>query len=143
MFFLPYDTFFLAGHSGRAWSDLSAGAGLDQHAHDVTFFHDQVLDAVDLDFGAWPFAEQHAVASLQIDRNKLTGLVAPSRSNRDDLALLRLLLGCIRDDDASGGLLLGFDALDDHPIVKRTEFHCSSPKPSNWNLWRNRSRRLG
>jgi hypothetical protein len=38
-------------------SGLSTGTGLDQHAHDVAFLHDQVFDAVDLDFGARPLAE--------------------------------------------------------------------------------------
>jgi hypothetical protein len=41
---------------------------------------------------------------------------------------LRLFPGGIGDDDASGGLFLGLDALDDYPTVKRTEFHCAPPK---------------
>src|SRR4051812_8640457 len=36
--------------------------GAIEHAHDVAFFHDQKLDAVKLDLGAGPFAEQHLVA---------------------------------------------------------------------------------
>jgi hypothetical protein len=40
-----------------------------QHAHDVVFFHDQIFGAVDLDLGARPFAEQHAIVHLKIDRN--------------------------------------------------------------------------
>src|SRR3569832_1464789 len=45
----------------------------------------------------------------------------------DALALLRLFLGGIGDDDAPGGLLLGLDPADEHPIMERTEFHCLSP----------------
>src|SRR5262249_1648619 len=52
---------------------------------------------------------------------QLAGLVATARAGRDDLALLRLLARGIRNDDAAGGLFLGFDALDDHSIVQRTE----------------------
>src|SRR5205807_2741669 len=88
--------------NGRS-SGLATGAGLDQYAHDVVFLHDEVLDAVDLDFGARPFAEQHAVAGLEIDRNQLATFVAPAGPDRDNLALLRLLPGGIGDDDAAGG----------------------------------------
>src|SRR6266576_5595345 len=34
---------------------------LVKHSHDVALFHDEILDAVDLDLGAGPFAEQHPV----------------------------------------------------------------------------------
>jgi hypothetical protein len=90
-----------------------------------------VAKEIELDFGARPFAEQHDIPRPDVDRNELAVLVAPSWSDRDDLALLRLLFGGVRDDDDAGGLLLGFDALDHYPIVKRTEFHCSSPKLRN------------
>src|SRR5215471_16447382 len=109
-------------------SGLSLRAGIHQHAHDVAFLHDQELNAVDLDLGARPFTEQHPIAGLDVDGNELAGFVASSRANRNDLALLRLLLGGVGNNDAAGALLLGFDALDDHAVVKRTEFHCSPPK---------------
>src|SRR6266545_3664201 len=103
---------------------LLAGFRLYEHAHDVAFLHDQVLDAVDLDLGAGPLAEQHAVAGLDIDRDELAGLVAGAGTDCHDPALLRLLLGGVRDDDAAGGLRLGVNAANDHAVVKRTEFHC-------------------
>jgi hypothetical protein len=34
----------------------------------------------------------------------------------DDLAFLRLLLRALREEDASRGALLGFDALDEHAV---------------------------
>jgi hypothetical protein len=37
-----------------------------------------------------------------------------------------LFLGSIRDDDAAGGFLLGFDALDNNAVVQRTERMVSS-----------------
>ena len=43
-------------------SDLSCGSLVLDHTHDVGLFHDDQLFAVELDLGARPFAEQHAVA---------------------------------------------------------------------------------
>src|SRR5690242_12070880 len=75
------------------WMDLG------DHAHDVGLLHDQEVLAVELDFGARPLAEQHAVAGLEIDWNELAALVAAAWAHGDDLALRRLLLGGVRDDD--------------------------------------------
>ena len=58
---------------------------------------------------------------------QLAALVAGARADGDDLALLRLLLGGVGDDDAALGLLFGLDALDDDAVVQRTELglgHC-------------------
>src|SRR5690348_6425554 len=91
-------------------------------AHDVGLLHDQELLAVELDLGARPLAEQHLVADLEIDRDQLSALVASTRPDGDHLALLRLLLGAVRNDDAAGGLFLGFDAAHDDAVVQGTEF---------------------
>src|SRR5437667_6082563 len=48
---------------------LAGGGGLFENAHDVAFLHDQEIDAVDLDLGARPLAEQHALADLGVDRD--------------------------------------------------------------------------
>jgi hypothetical protein len=40
--------------------------GFHQHPHEVAFLHDQVLDAVELDFGPRPFSEEHPVADLDV-----------------------------------------------------------------------------
>src|SRR5690242_4365989 len=96
---------------------------IGQHAHDVALFHDEVLDTVDLDLGARPLAEQHAVADLDVERDELAGLVAAAFADRDDLALGGLFLRGVGNDDAAGGLLLGVEALDDDAVVKRTELH--------------------
>src|SRR5438876_1373735 len=37
---------------------LLLGFDFDQHPHNVALFHNEVLDAIDLDLGARPFAEQ-------------------------------------------------------------------------------------
>src|ERR1700734_885774 len=107
------------GGSGR----LLLGLGLLEDPHDVAFLHDQVFDAVDLDLGARPLAEQDPIAGLHIQRDQLAGLVAAARADGDDLALGGLLFGGVGNDDAAGALLLGIDALDDDAVVKRTEFH--------------------
>jgi len=102
---------------------LLLGADVGENAHDVALLHDQQLLAVDLDLGARPFAEQHAVADLDVDREQLAALVAAARADGDDFALGGLFLGRIGNDDAAGGLLFCVDALDHDAIVKRTEFH--------------------
>src|SRR5215831_7430248 len=56
---LRYGSCFFAGgrpSGGLLLRDLGV-----EHAHDVALFHDEVLDPVDLDLGARPLAEQHAV----------------------------------------------------------------------------------
>src|SRR5215470_4724837 len=84
------------------------------HAHDVGLLHDQEFVAVELHLGARPLAEQNLVAGPNVDRDQLAVLVASAGPNGDDLALHRLLLGSIGNDNAAGGLVLGFNALDDH-----------------------------
>ena len=103
---------------------LLLGAGGDvEHAHDVALLHDEVIDAVDLDLRAGPFSEQHAVASLQVDRYQLAVLVAATRADGGDFALRGFFLSTVRNDDAASGLLFGVDTLDHNAVVKRTEFH--------------------
>src|SRR3546814_21021259 len=53
----------------------------------------------------------------------LTGVVARAGAGGDDLALGRLLLGVVRNDDTTGGLRLGLDGLDHDPVVQRAELH--------------------
>ena len=83
------------------------GHGAFDHAHDVGLLHYQEILTVELDLGARPLAEQHAVTNLKIDRDQLAVLVAATRADGDDLALRRLLLNGVGDDDAAGGLRFG------------------------------------
>ena len=55
--------------------------GLD-HAHDVRLFHHEILDAVELDLGARPFAEQDAVAGLDVERMGMALLVTQRPGRR-------------------------------------------------------------
>src|SRR3981081_4500384 len=82
---------------------LLLGRGALEHPHDVALLHDQVLDAVDLDLGTGPLAEQHAVTRLHVDRDQLAVLVTAAGTYRNDLALRRLLFRRIRNDDAARG----------------------------------------
>src|SRR6202051_3686121 len=109
------------GHDelGRGGSMVSSS----QHAHDVALLHDQEFFAVELDLGARPFAEQHAVADLEVDRDQFAGFVAATRADGGDFALRGLFLGPVRNDNAASGLLFGIDTLDHNAVVKRTEFH--------------------
>src|SRR5262245_34036898 len=102
-------------YSWIAWIDSG------DHAHDVGLLHDQEFVAVELHLGARPLAEQHAVAGLDVDRDQLAAFVAATGADGDHLALRRLFLGGVGNDDAAGGLLLGVDTLDDHAVVQRTE----------------------
>src|SRR5713226_6327045 len=85
-------------------------AGFVDDAHHVGFLHDDQLFAVQLDFRARPFAEQNAVALLDVDRMQLAVLAAGARTDGDDLALHRLFLDGVGDDDAARGLCIGLDA---------------------------------
>ena len=55
---------------------LERGAGAVDDAHEVGLLHDHELLAIELDLGAGPFAEQHAVAGLDVERLDLAVLAA-------------------------------------------------------------------
>ena len=75
------------GNLGRAQSGgLLLGLDLDQHPHNITLFHDKVLDAIDLDLGARPLAERDAVADPDVDGVSLPVSSRAAGSNGDDLA---------------------------------------------------------
>src|SRR5882672_8701424 len=92
------------------------GIALDD-AHDVRFLHDDELFPVDFDFGPRPFAEQHAVADLDVQRVNLAVLRTGARPDRDDLALGRLFLCRVGNEDPAGGLLILLDAADQDAIL--------------------------
>src|SRR5215217_8426931 len=94
-----------------------------EDAQDVGLLHDEELLAVELDLGARPLAEQDAVAGLHVERAQLALVVERAGADGDHLALLRLLLGGVGDDDAAGRLLLRRDAADQDAVVQGTEVH--------------------
>src|ERR1051326_1263206 len=94
-------------------------------AHDVRLFHDDQIFTFDLDLGAGPLAEQDAVTRLDVERLDLAVFAARTRTHGDHLALHRLFLRRIGDDDAARGLLFRFHAPDQHAVMQRTESHKS------------------
>src|SRR5580658_2069350 len=113
---------------GRIVRPRRRGASGD-HAHDVGFLHDQKLIAVELDLGAGPLAEQHAVAGLEVHNNELAVLVAAARSDGDDFAFLRFFFHGIRNDDAAFGPLVGFNPFDDDAVMQGTELKLCHDHP--------------
>src|SRR5580693_8571476 len=98
MIFNPW--FEMLGQSASGRFFLSGACALD-HTHDVRLLHDQKVLAVDLDLGAGPFAEQCPVARLDVKRNELAAFVTGSRPDGDHLALVRLLLDSVGNNDAA------------------------------------------
>src|SRR6056297_586806 len=96
---------------------------LVDHAQDVRLLEDQQILAVDLDLGPAPLGEQDAVSDGYVQRHHLAALVARAGAGGEHLALLRLVLGGVGNDDASRGLIVGLDPTDQHAVVQRTEAH--------------------
>ena len=94
-----------------------AAASTDDDAHDVRLLHDDDVFTVDLDLGARPFAEQHAVADLDVQRVNLAVLRAGAGADGDDFALGRLLLCRVGNEDAAGSLILLLDAADQDAVL--------------------------
>src|SRR5436190_20203463 len=69
-----------SGQKFRSSGSHLLGHGRIEHAHDVALLHDQQLNTVNLDFGARPFAEQHVVTDLDVDRDEFPGLITPTRA---------------------------------------------------------------
>src|SRR5258708_19505045 len=74
---------------------LLGGRQIGENAHDVVFLHDQQFLTIDLDLGARPFAEQHAVANLEVDRDQLAGFVAATWPPGGDFPLPPLFLATL------------------------------------------------
>src|SRR5205814_10051096 len=89
------------------------------------FLHNHEVFAVDLDLGPRPLAEEHPVARLDVQRADAAILGMGTGTSCDHLAFHRLLLGGVRDDDATRRLLLFFDTADQDPVLQWTELHRS------------------
>src|SRR2546425_3077468 len=114
----------LTGHRGPVGLAVRARL-LDDREH-VLFLHDQVLLLVHLDLGARVLAEEDAVVGLHVQRDFLAVLVHLPVAHRDDLALLGLFLRGVGNDDAALLGVLLFLALDEDPVMQRTNLHGQS-----------------
>src|SRR5215831_1515564 len=83
-------------------------------AEHVLLAEDQILLVVQGDLGARVLAEEDAVAGLDVERDLLAVVRDLAIAHCDDLALLRLLLGAVRNDDPALLRLLLFLPLDEN-----------------------------
>src|SRR5262249_6628770 len=104
--------------------------GTFEDCQNLVFAHDEVLLTVELDLLAGILAEQDSVAGLHIERDALAVILRLAVADSDDLALLRLLLGGVRDDDAPHLLFAFLDALDNDAVVQRSDVHAFAPSCS-------------
>ena len=86
-------------------------------AHDVFFAHHEQFFAFDLDGLTGILAEEHLVADLQIDGTDLAVFQHFAIADADDLALIGLLGGRVRNDDAGCSPALFLQPLDDEAVV--------------------------
>ena len=106
-----------------------AGRSRSEDAEDVLLFHDEVLLAVQLDLAAGILAEEDSVAFLHREGEVLAVVVDLAGADGDDLALLRLLLGGVRDDEVAVLLVLLLEALHENAVMERAQrrlHHCLS-----------------
>src|SRR5690606_2626285 len=96
-------------------------------AHDVFLAHHEELLALHLDGLAGVLAEEHLVAGLDVQGDELALIVFLALADGHDLALVGLLGRRVGNDDAPCGPALLFDALDDHAVMQRTDFHADLP----------------
>src|SRR5260370_817165 len=105
-------------HGPRCWT---CSLLLDDGEH-VTGGEHQVLLAPELHFGAAVLAVQHDIANFDVHGDALgASVVEPARADGDDLALLGLLFGSVRDDKAGGRGLLGIERAHNDPVFERLD----------------------
>ena len=78
-----------------------------------------------LHFGAAVFADQDAVANLDLEGRDFAVVALLAGAEGDDLRLLRLLFGAVRNDDSAANLLFFLDMLDEHTIPDGLDFNVS------------------
>src|SRR3954454_17971295 len=104
---------------GVLLEDLGQHVGLAQH---------QQILAVDLDLRAAILGVQDLVALGHVDRNAPAGFLAElAVADGEHLALLRLLLRGLGEDDAADGRLVLLDRPHDQAITERLELHRMFP----------------
>src|SRR6185436_19175638 len=95
---------------------------------DVGLTEDEEILAVHRDLRAAVLGVEDLVALRDVERNALLALVVPlAVTDGKDLALLRLLLGRVGQDDAAGGRRVLLDGLDDQAIAQGLELHWAPP----------------
>src|SRR5437870_8249301 len=96
---------------------------LADNRQDFVLAEDEVLLAVDLDVRARVLAEEDLFSGLDVEGDLGPVVDDLAVADGDDLALLGLFLGGVRDDDPALDRLLLFDALDDQAVVQWLDVH--------------------
>src|SRR5438094_563895 len=82
-----------------------------------------VADLVGLEFVCGVLGVEHLVADLELRRHLGAVVEDPSGPHCLHDALLRLLLGGVREDEPALGLLLFLDRLDHYAVAQRSQVH--------------------
>src|SRR5437016_2592246 len=98
-------------------------AGVVDDGQHFVFAHDEVFLTIELDFLSGIFAEQDEIAGLYVKRGPLAVVFHLAGAGGDDLALLRLFLGAVGDDDPPDLLFAFLDALNNDAVVQRSDVH--------------------
>ena len=122
-FFSGHYIFLLGIIEKRRVCMTGAYALVGQDGEDVFFAHHQMVDAVQLDFGAGVLVEEHLITLLDGQFNAGAVFQDLAGTGSDHLTLAGLFLGGVGDVQTAGGLFFGFQALDQHTIVQGLQFH--------------------
>src|SRR6059036_1052422 len=123
MMLTPLSSALRASSSNLSCFGMDRGPPLLENGEDVFLAHDEVLLVVDLDLGARVLPEQDLVPGLHVERDLLAVVADLAVAGGDHLALLRLLLGRVGDDDPALLDLFLLETLDQDPIVQRPNLH--------------------
>ncbi len=115
---------FGLGVGGENREAANGYRGLFDDAHDVVFIDDDVVFAVNFDFGAAPFGQEDHVPGLDLYGGTGAGFdIKFSVTDGEDFGLLGLFLGGFGEEDTAFGFGLGFDTLDEDSIREGFDFH--------------------
>src|SRR3989454_6077380 len=127
MMLTPLSSALRASSSNLSCFGMDRGPPLLENGEDVFLAHDEVLLVVDLDLGARVLPEQDLVAGLHVEGDLLAVVDDLAVADGDHLALLRLFLGRVRDDDPALLDLFLLQALDLDSIGLRPNHHLPAP----------------
>src|SRR5260221_2383800 len=99
-------------------TNAAATPSVRDDRQDVLLADDEEILAVDLEFRAGVLGVEDLVAGLHVHRLTLPVLENAPGTGSQDGALLGLLLGGVRKDDAALGHLLASARMNDHPIAE-------------------------
>src|SRR5687767_5549347 len=107
--------------SGRAERGGMGCSSLLDDGQDVAVLQDQKLVVIELELGAGVLLEEDLLADCDLDLLARPVVQGATRADGQDGALLRALLGGVRQDDAALGHLLAGGRLDDHIAAQGLE----------------------